>query len=187
MRFKAGSFFAQDSCAKGGRHLNALSSQKKISARPSALKPTRRSSRHMKKLSILIADDAPDVCSLLSVWLGAHHLACVHTGEDALTAVALLHFDLVITDLHMPEVTGLDIIRRLKLSQPWVRILAISGGSRFTTAATWLTEAMEMGVDRVLAKPFGEEQLLTAVRACWLQQSDATYQPIQPAGSFGIG
>src|SRR5215213_6518680 len=79
----------------------------------------------MKKLSILIVDDAPDVCSLLSHWLRAHHTACVHCGADALTALSLLHFDLVITDIHMPDVSGLDVIRKVKQSQPWVKVLAI--------------------------------------------------------------
>lgn len=126
----------------------------------------------MKKLSILIADDAPDVCSLLSIWLRAHHTACVHSGEDALAALTLLHFDLVVTDLHMPDVSGLEIIQRLKQTQPWVRVLAISGGNRFTPASSSLAQAEELGVDGVLTKPFGEEQLLAAVRASWLRQME---------------
>jgi CheY-like chemotaxis protein len=121
----------------------------------------------MKKLSILIADDAPDVCSLLSHWLRAHHTACVNTGADALTAVSLLHFDLVITDIHMPDVSGLDVIRRLKQSQPWVKVLAISGGSRFLSAAAGVDQATDIGADGVILKPFDEERLMTRINACW--------------------
>lgn len=121
----------------------------------------------MKKLSILIADDAPDVCTLLSHWLRAHHTACVHSGADALTALTLLHFDLVITDIHMPDVSGLEVIRQLKQSQPWVKVLAISGGSRYLSAAAGADQAADIGADGVILKPFNEERLLTRVKACW--------------------
>lgn len=121
----------------------------------------------MKKLSILIADDAPDVCSLLAHWLRAHHTACVHSGADALTALTLLHFDLVITDIHMPDVSGLEVIRRLKQAQPWVKVLAISGGSRFLSASAGVDRATDLGADGVILKPFDEERLLLRVKACW--------------------
>jgi CheY-like chemotaxis protein len=118
----------------------------------------------MKKLSILIADDAPDVCSLLSHWLRNHHTACVHSGAEAQTALSLLHFDLVITDVMMPDVSGLDVIRRLKQTQPWVKILAISGGGRFVSASDCVAQAQEIGADEVLLKPFDETQLQHRVR-----------------------
>ena len=121
----------------------------------------------MKKLSILIADDAPDVCSLLSHWLRAHHTACVYSGADALSALTLLHFDLVITDIHMPDVSGFDVIRRLKATQPWVKVLAISGGSRYLSASAGVNQAAELGADGVILKPFNEERLLMRVKACW--------------------
>lgn len=132
----------------------------------------------MKKLSILIADDAPEVCSLLSHWLSAHHTACVHSGADALTAITLLHFDLIITDIHMPDVSGLEVIRRVKESQPWVKVLAISGGSRYLSAAAGLDTAAEIGADGIILKPFDGERLLMRVNACWeAQPSVATEAP----------
>ena len=121
----------------------------------------------MQKLSILIADDAPEVCSLLSHWLRRHHTACVHSGADALTAMSLLHFDLIITDIHMPDISGLDVIRQVKASQPWVKVLAISGGSRFLTASAGGDRATAIGADGIILKPFDEERLLMRVKACW--------------------
>jgi len=120
--------------------------------------------RTMRRLSILIADDAPDICSLLSLWLRGHHHVCVHSGADALK---LLHFDLVITDIHMPDMSGLNVIRRLKQRQPWVRVVAISGGSRFSSADDYLMPAIEGGADAAVMKPFSEDRLLGAVRTCW--------------------
>ena len=135
----------------------------------------------MRKLSILIVDDAPDVCSLLAHWLRAHHTACVYCGADALTAVTLLHFDLVITDIHMPDISGFDIIRRLKETQPWVKVLAISGGSRYLSAAAGIAQATHIGVDGVILKPFDEERLLTRIKACWETPSEDVNQLSQPA------
>ena len=121
----------------------------------------------MKKLSILIVDDAPEICSLLSHWLRAHHTASVHSGTDAMSAIALLHFDLVITDIHMPDISGFEVIRQLKKTQPWVKVLAISGGSRYLSAAAGVDQAAELGADGVVLKPFSEERLLMRVKACW--------------------
>ena len=140
----------------------------------------------MKKLSILIADDAPEVCSLLSHWLRAHHTACVHSGSDALTAITLLHFDLVITDIHMPDVSGLEVIRRLKESQPWVKILAISGGSRYLSASASVVQAAEIGADGIILKPFDEERLLSRIRACFEGAEEAETATVEFRTGIGV-
>lgn len=118
----------------------------------------------MKKLSILIADDSPEICSLVSNWLRMHNTACAHDGAEALSAVSLLHFDLVITDILMPKIGGLDVIRQVKQSQPWVRILAITGGGRFINSTDCVAQAKTLGADDVLLKPFDEVQLKNAVQ-----------------------
>lgn len=126
----------------------------------------------MKKLSILIADDSPQVCTLISQWLRLHNTACVHTGADALSALTLLHFDLIVSDILMPNIDGLEVIKSLRATQPWVKILAISGGGRFASAADCIAKAKEAGADEMLLKPFDEEQLkraiqrLTAINDC---------------------
>ena len=118
----------------------------------------------MTRLSILVADDSPEVCSLLTIWLGDHQVVSVYSGTEALAATALLHFDLVVTDVHMPDVSGLEVIRRLKQNQPTVRILAISGGSRYVSSSDCVTAAKKAGADAAILKPFNEELLLNAVR-----------------------
>ena len=123
--------------------------------------------RTMRRRSILIADGAQDICALLSVWLRGHHSVCVHSGADALKALKLLHFDLVITDIQMPDMSGLGVIRRSKQRQPWVKVIAISGSSRFCSARDGLTQAIETGADAIVMKPFAEDRILGAVRACW--------------------
>lgn len=117
----------------------------------------------MKKLSVLIADDSPQVCSLLGQWLRLHNTASVHNGADALSALSLLHFDLIVCDILMPNIDGLEVIKALRTTQPWVKILAISGGGRFASAADCTAKAKEAGADEVLLKPFDENQLKKAI------------------------
>ena len=133
----------------------------------------------MNRLSILVADDAPDVCALLAHWLRNHHTACVTSGSEALTALSLLHFDLVITDVLMPDVSGLDVIRELKKTQPGIKVLAISGGGRFVSAADCAAQAKEIGADDVLLKPFDEALLQERIRALM----DADLAPSAAAGA----
>jgi DNA-binding response OmpR family regulator len=70
---------------------------------------------------------------------------------------------LVITDLIMPEQEGLETIRELKKIQPDVKIIAISGGGRIGPEA-YLPAAMELGADRIFAKPFDIKELVESVR-----------------------
>jgi len=127
----------------------------------------------MKRLSILIADDSPDVCSLLAIWLNDHHVVSVHSGSEALSALALLYFDLVITDVNMPDVSGLEVIQRLKKFQPSVQVLAISGGSRLLTSSACVATATDAGADAALMKPFDEGQLREAIQRCLDHESTA--------------
>jgi CheY-like chemotaxis protein len=119
----------------------------------------------MKKLSILIADDSVQVCTLLSQWLRMHNTASVHSGTEALSALSLLHFDLIISDIVMPGVDGLTVIESLRATQPWVKIIAISGGGRFANAADCVSKAKELGADEALLKPFEQAQLNRAMVA----------------------
>lgn len=129
---------------------------------PSKIEPSRIG---MKKLSILIADDSLPVCQLLSRWLRLHDTAAVHNGADALAALSLLEFDLIICDILMPDVDGLEVIKSLRATQPWVKILAISGGGRFASAADCATKAKEAGADEVLLKPFDEDSFKRAIHS----------------------
>ena len=81
----------------------------------------------------------------------------------------------------MPDISGFDIIRRLKETQPWVKVLAISGGSRYLSAAAGIAQATHIGVDGVILKPFDEERLLTRIKACWETPSEDVNQLSQPA------
>ena len=121
----------------------------------------------MRKLSILIVDDAPDVCSLLAHWLRAHHTACVYSGADALTAVTLLHFDLVITDIVMPGMEGIETIKQIRRFRPNIKIIAISGSA---SRDVYLNASSKLGAQAILDKPFRGAELRDLVKRVLSEQ-----------------
>ena len=74
-------------------------------------------------------------------------------------------FDLVVTDILMPEKEGIETIIDLKTLNPGQKIIAISGGGRDRYQG-YLQTASELGADDTLAKPFTGEALLDRVDAC---------------------
>jgi YesN/AraC family two-component response regulator len=73
-------------------------------------------------------------------------------------------FDLVITDIIMPEKEGIETIGDIRRYFPETKIIAISGGSRSLKADYVLNTAKSLGVDCTLFKPFGIEEFLNAVK-----------------------
>ncbi|MEO5958053.1 MAG: response regulator [Opitutaceae bacterium] len=119
----------------------------------------------MKPLSIAVADDVEGIRSLLTLWLRemGHHVVAVSTGNELSKLIRTQAFDLVITDIVMPDGDGLELILALKKAQASVRILAISGGGTYLRAADCLKVAKGVGAHAVLLKPFNRERLLEAV------------------------
>ncbi|HVU34157.1 MAG TPA: response regulator [Opitutaceae bacterium] len=116
-------------------------------------------------MAIAVADDIPEIQALACLWLQAegHSVHCAPDGR-ALERLARAHrLDMVITDIVMPESDGLEVIMRLKRSQPTVRIIAMSGGGSVMAANDCLKIAQRLGADAVLTKPFNRAQLLAAV------------------------
>ncbi len=126
----------------------------------------------MKNMSVIVADDVEGIQDLVGHWLEevGHSVACVSTGQAAKQLLRKRHFDLVITDVLMPDGDGLELILELKQSQPGVRILAISGGGRHMQASDCLKMAKNLGAHALLFKPFNREQLVAAMNLAYPAQ-----------------
>ncbi len=118
----------------------------------------------MPPLSILVVDDEPGIRDLLSMMLeSAGH--SVVTAEDGLQAPKILAskpFDLVITDLLMPERDGLEFITEIRKKYPAVKIIAMSGGGHIARDS-YLRIAKNFGAHLLLEKPFSQSGVLSAV------------------------
>lgn len=115
----------------------------------------------MKSLTVLVADDEESIRILIEKWLIRSKHTAVSTGSamEAMAALKRRSFDLVITDVLMPDGDGLDLISVLKQAQPAARILAMSGGGRYVEGNDCLKMARGLGAHAVVMKPFSWEQL----------------------------
>jgi DNA-binding response OmpR family regulator len=117
-------------------------------------------------IRILLVDDDDMSRGAVHKMLERSGYAVTSTGDGS---EALDHYrreapDLVITDLIMPDVDGLEIIQELRRGDPEVRILAISGGGR-VDAEEYLSVARKFGAAEILSKPFTGQELKEAVEA----------------------
>jgi len=111
---------------------------------------------------ILVVDDEPQILRSLRTTLAAHDYD-VHTaasGEEALTMLERRPPDLVVLDLALPGISGLDVCRELRARSP-VPILILSARGDERDKVT----ALDAGADDYLTKPFGINELLARIRA----------------------
>lgn len=122
---------------------------------------------------ILVVDDEELVRFTLRVALEAdgHQITTAENGKDALRLVAENTYDLVITDLIMPEKEGIETIIELKRSYPGIKILAISGGGKLKDTSA-LEIAGYLGARNTLKKPFGRDELLSKVTQSLSESAD---------------
>ena len=116
----------------------------------------------MKK--ILIVDDEPAITRMLTQILERQGYAVqiAHNGRDGLNAYRRCPADLVITDIVMPEMDGLELIATLRQEAPHIKCIVISGGDTHM-AQDFLPVAKNLGARKTFAKPFSIADLLRAV------------------------
>jgi CheY-like chemotaxis protein len=90
-------------------------------------------------------------------------------GAEAFEAIAHNKFDVVITDLLMPEKDGIEVIGELRRKQPEARIVAMSGGGR-GSRDHYLQTASGLGAHAVLGKPFSVSELTAALDSVLVKQ-----------------
>ena len=115
-----------------------------------------------EKRRILIADDEPQITRVLRTGLTTHsyEVRVAADGESALDTFNDWHPDLVVTDLAMPNMGGLELCRRLRLaSQVPIIVLSVKGEEKTKV------EALDAGADDFVTKPFSMEELLARIRA----------------------
>jgi DNA-binding NtrC family response regulator len=128
----------------------------------------------MNPLSILVADDEDSIRSLVKQLLGSkgHTVAIVSNAREAFEQMKQHQFDLVITDVLMPDGDGIDLITELKKVQPAARILAMSGGGRYLEGSDYLKLATGLGAHSAIMKPFTWQQLQAAIELALTPQPE---------------
>ena len=116
----------------------------------------------MKKADILVCDDEAGVRESLGLILGKEYpLAYATNGEEAINYIKTNDPKLVILDVKMPKMGGLEALRQIKRIKPKIRVLMATGYESSDVAA----QAVHLGADDYLVKPFDREQVHAKVHS----------------------
>jgi two-component system response regulator HydG len=121
-----------------------------------------------KAASILAVDDSPDALELFKRHLepAGYTVITATSAEEASRILKGAVFELVITDMKMPRVSGLDLIRHIRSNYKELGILMVTGYPSIGNAV----EAVRLGAENYLAKPFTKKELLLAVQTALSNQ-----------------
>jgi CheY-like chemotaxis protein/tetratricopeptide (TPR) repeat protein len=127
---------------------------------------------------ILLAEDNESLALILQKFLAGQgfSVASAPTGADALHALENGHFDLLVLDLKLPILNGVELLRKLRASSRWssLPIIIISGAFK---GEKYVEAALRLGVSHYLEKPFTQKAFMDAVQSA-LSGPAATAEPI---------
>src|SRR3954453_20950636 len=115
-----------------------------------------------EKSRVLVVDDEPQITRVLRTVLTSqgYQVRTAAEGESAMTNFTEWRPELVITDLYMPHMDGIELCRRIRaVSNVPIIVLSVKGEERTKV------EALDSGADDYVTKPFGIDELLARVRA----------------------
>ena len=115
-----------------------------------------------KKENILVVDDAPQTLEVIqrNLTLQGYIVFTAPGVEEAIRVLESTPIDLVITDLKMPRVSGLDLIRHVRENHKNTEVMMITGYATIEGAVT----AVKTGAEEYLTKPFTDEELMLSVK-----------------------
>ena len=114
---------------------------------------------------ILLVDDVPAVRLSIRAALETigYHVLEAADGKEALDLLDTQAVDLIVTDLWMPNLDGVELLKRLRASNANIRVIAISGGGMRKPIDVSAALAQTWGADAVLYKPFDNEDLVNEI------------------------
>lgn len=124
-------------------------------------------------IKILLIDDDAEYCSLLNDYLELNSisLVCAHDGHQGLERLEASTFDLILLDMFLPDINGLDVLRRIR-QRPSAPVIMLSAHNEETDRII----ALEIGADDYVPKAFSSRELLARIRAvlrrCAQEQKD---------------
>lgn len=132
---------------------------------------------------VLVVDDEAPIRRYLRAALGAQGLTVYESasGQDALQAVLSHRPDIIILDLGLPDIDGIEVTRRLReWSQTPIIILSVREAEQDKIAA------LDAGADDYLTKPFGTGELLARMRVALRKQPSVTNEPIFTSNNLSV-
>ena len=114
---------------------------------------------------ILIVDDEPNVRNSIGIALSemGYDVETAYDGINAFEKFKLSTFDVVITDIVMPEEDGMGLILKIKKLTNHVKLITMSGGGKYADPVTYLKMGKTFGIDYSFTKPINNELLVEAI------------------------
>lgn len=109
------------------------------------------------QLKILVIDDDPSIRNMLAIVLkkSGFDVTCTESGKTALEKLKKETFDLVISDIKMPDISGIDLLKKIKAISPEIPVIMITAFASANDAV----EAMKLGAEDYVTKPFSLDEL----------------------------
>lgn len=130
---------------------------------------------------ILLIDDDTELCELLSEYLQGENfkLSVVHDGQQG-ADLAMDDYDLVILDIMLPNLNGLEVLKKIRLNSHIPVLMLTARGDDIDRIV-----GLELGADDYLAKPFNPRELLARIRA--IQRRTETTAPARTTNQISVG
>ncbi|RLA32301.1 MAG: DNA-binding response regulator [Gammaproteobacteria bacterium] len=137
---------------------------------------------HAKTTNILLIDDDQELGAMLQDFLAADHLtlSASHTGENGLAAFEKGGFDLLILDIMLPGISGLDVLKKIRQKSNVPVIMLTARGDDIDRII-----GLEFGADDYLAKPFNPRELTARIKAI-LRRARNDHSNVQQLSLGGI-
>jgi len=131
---------------------------------------------------ILVADDEPSIRMMLQAGLGLNgfQVTTARSGREALLKAAASSFDAVLSDIYMPDLNGLDLVRELREQQHAIPLVLMTAQASLEAAV----EAVSRGATDFIAKPFEIGALVSLLRRCLDARRPAESSVPAPASDF---
>jgi DNA-binding NtrC family response regulator len=131
-------------------------------------------------VSVLVMEDEFNVAKAIEMVLReeGYKVITAMNGQDALEQFQGKSFDLLVADLRLPDVNGMDVIRKVRTDWPDTAVIVITGYPGVDTAV----EAMKLGALDYLPKPFTEEELTEVINSALESKGKARSKKAGPVG-----
>ena len=136
-------------------------------------------------MRILVVEDERLLCDGIAedLRLEKYTVDCCYDGPAACERLFVEPYDLVVLDLNLPGMDGLELLRHIRTEQPELRVLILSARSQLSDKVAGL----DLGADDYLTKPFSVEELLARIRTTLRRLSYAQTGGVASEGSFDTG
>lgn len=120
-------------------------------------------------VKILVIDDDPSIRNMLEIVLkkGGYDVTCTESGKSALEKLKKETFELIISDIKMPDITGIDLLKKIKAINPEIPVILITAFASANDAV----EAMKLGAEDYVTKPFNLDELRIIIHRALYKRS----------------